>query len=46
LFDLASYLLAFVDPRARYYVFSATDMRPWLRDMAQMVRKAVRREKR
>ncbi len=46
LFDLASYMLAFLDPRARYYVFSASDMRPWLRDMAQMVRKAVRRGRR
>jgi predicted ATP-grasp superfamily ATP-dependent carboligase len=44
--DLAAYLLDFLDPRARYYVFSRADMRPWLRDMAQIFRKAVRREKR
>lgn len=45
LHDLVGYLLAFIDPRARYYVFSRSDPRPWLRDMVQMVRKAVRREK-
>ena len=44
--DLAGYLLTFLDPRARYYVFSRSDLRPWLRDMAQMFRKAVRRERR
>ncbi|WP_298399988.1 carboxylate--amine ligase [Sphingobium sp.] len=44
--DLASWLLDFLDPRARYYVFSRSDPRPWLRDMAQIVRKAVRGEKR
>ena len=43
--DGAAYLLTFFDPRARYYVFSLSDPRPWLRDMAQMVRKAVRRGK-
>jgi hypothetical protein len=43
--DLFAYLLAFFDPRARYYVFSRSDPRPWLRDMVQIVRKAVRREK-
>ncbi|BBD01300.1 hypothetical protein YGS_C1P2555 [Sphingobium sp. YG1] len=43
--DLVAYLLAFFDPRARYYVFSRSDPRPWLRDMVQIVRKAVRREK-
>lgn len=41
--DLFGYLLGFVDPRTRYYVFTPSDIRPWLRDMAQMVRKAVRR---
>lgn len=41
--DLAAYLFDFLDPRARYYVFSRSDLRPWLRDMAQMFRKAVRR---
>ena len=43
--SLVAYLLAFFDPRARYYVFSRSDPRPWLRDMVQIVRKAVRREK-
>ncbi|MEC3912820.1 carboxylate--amine ligase [Sphingobium sp. CR2-8] len=43
--DLITYLLAFLDPRARYYVFSRSDPKPWLRDMAQMFRKAVRRGK-
>ena len=43
--DLTAYLLTFFDPRARYYVFSLSDPRPWLRDMAQMFRKAVRRGK-
>lgn len=43
--DLTAYLLTFFDPRARYYVFSLSDPRPWLRDMAQMLRKAVRRGK-
>ncbi|MCI4590853.1 carboxylate--amine ligase [Sphingobium sp. BYY-5] len=44
--DLFGYLIAFIDLRTRYYVFSLTDPRPWLRDMAQMVRKAVRRGRR
>ncbi|MDO7835778.1 carboxylate--amine ligase [Sphingobium sp. HBC34] len=44
--DLASYLAGFLDPRVRYFVFSPSDPRPWLRDMAQIVRKAVRRGKR
>ena len=43
--DLTAYLLTFFDPRARYYVFSLSDPRPWLRDMAQMFRKAVCRGK-
>ncbi len=43
--DLAAYLLTFLDPRARYYVFSLSDPRPWLRDMMQMLKKAVRRGK-
>lgn len=44
--DLLSYLLAFFDPRARYYVFSRSDLRPFLHDMGQMFRKAVHRGKR
>jgi predicted ATP-grasp superfamily ATP-dependent carboligase len=43
--DLGAYLLAFVDPRARYYVFSRSDPQPWWRDMTQMLRKAARRGK-
>lgn len=43
--DLLAYLLAFIDPRARYYVFSRSDPKPWLRDLVQMLRKAARREK-
>ena len=42
--ELAGYLMGFLDPRSRYYVWSWHDFRPWLRDMAQIVRKAVRRE--
>lgn len=42
--ELGGYLTGFLDPRSRYYVWSWRDMRPWLRDMAQIVRKAVRRE--
>lgn len=42
--ELGGYLAAFFDPRSRYYVFSARDPRPWLRDMGQIVRKAVRLE--
>ena len=42
--ELGGYLAAFFDPRSRYYVFSARDPRPWLRDMGQIVRKAARRE--
>lgn len=41
--DLIGYMLAFFDLRARYYVFTPGDVRPWLRDMGQMVRKALRR---
>lgn len=41
--DLLAYAAGFFDPRARYYVFTPADPRPWLHDMAQMVRKVVRR---
>lgn len=44
--DLLGYILAFFDPRTRYYVFALSDPRPWMRDIAQMLRKAVRRENR
>ncbi|MGA1809865.1 carboxylate--amine ligase [Sphingobium sp. WW5] len=43
--DLATYLLGFLDPRMRYYVFSFSDPRPLLRDLGQIVRKALRRDK-
>lgn len=43
--DLVTYLVGFLDPRMRYYVFTLRDPRPWLRDIAQIVRKVVRREK-
>ncbi|WP_420145748.1 carboxylate--amine ligase [Sphingobium sp.] len=46
IFDLLAYLAAFIDPRTRYYVFSRSDPRPFLHDMAQMFRKAVRRGRR
>jgi predicted ATP-grasp superfamily ATP-dependent carboligase len=38
--DLLGYLATFFDPRGRYYVFNASDPRPFLRDLGQMVRKA------
>ena len=46
LVDLAGYLLAFLDPRMRYYVFLWRDPGPWLRDMVQGFRKALRWERR
>lgn len=39
---LASYLLGFVDPRMRYYVFWLRDQKPFFADLAAMLRKAVR----
>lgn len=44
--DLARYILDFFDPRMRYYVFTLADPQPWLQDMRQMLKKAVRWEKR
>jgi predicted ATP-grasp superfamily ATP-dependent carboligase len=44
--ELARYLLAFLHPRTRYFVFTLRDPRPWARDMTQIIGKAVRREKR
>ncbi|MFD1106106.1 carboxylate--amine ligase [Sphingobium olei] len=44
--DLMAYILGFLDPRGRYYVFSRSDPRPFLRDLTQMLRKALRLEKR
>ncbi len=41
--DVAHYLLGFVDPRMRYYVFSWRDPGPFLADLASVVRKALRR---
>ena len=42
--DLASYVLGFVDPRTRYYVFSFRDPGPCLADLRGVVRKIARRE--
>lgn len=44
--EVLAYMLAFLDPRMRYYVFMPSDPRPWLRDLRQVLRKAVRLEKR
>ncbi|MFB0875644.1 MULTISPECIES: carboxylate--amine ligase [unclassified Sphingobium] len=44
--DLVGYLAGFFDPRARYYVFSRSDPHPFLNDMAQIVRKVLRRGRR
>lgn len=44
--DFTAYLLSFLDPRARYYVFSRSDTGPVLRDLTQMTKKMLRREKR
>ena len=44
--DLAAYLLGFLDPRGRYYVFALSDPWPFLRDVAHIVRKAARRDSR
>jgi predicted ATP-grasp superfamily ATP-dependent carboligase len=37
--DLASYVLGFLDPRTRYYVFSPRDPGPCLADLSGIVRK-------
>lgn len=44
--DLLGYVAGFFDRRARYYVFSRSDPRPFLSDMAQIVRKVLRRGRR
>ncbi|MGE4321634.1 MAG: hypothetical protein AB7E60_01235 [Sphingobium sp.] len=44
--DLMAYMLAFLDPRMRYYIFTLSDPRPWLRDLCQVLRKVVRSGKR
>jgi predicted ATP-grasp superfamily ATP-dependent carboligase len=41
--DLASYVLAFLDPRTRYYVFNAGDIGPSLADLRGVFRKLARR---
>lgn len=41
--DLASYVLGFVDPRSRYYVFTLSDPRPFFADLWNGVRKLLRR---
>jgi hypothetical protein len=43
--DLASYALGFVDPRTRYYVMTLRDPAPFLRDIFNVVRKAVRKDR-
>ena len=41
--DLASYWLAFLDPRTRYYVFDLSDVGPSLADLRGVFRKLLRR---
>jgi predicted ATP-grasp superfamily ATP-dependent carboligase len=41
--DLLSYGLGFIDPRTRYYVMSLRDPAPFLRDLLNVLAKAVRR---
>lgn len=41
--ELASYLLGFVDPRMRYYVYWTKDPRPCLADLWAISRKGLRR---
>ena len=43
--DLASFLLGFVDPHARYYIFSWRDPGPFFADLASVARKALRQER-
>ena len=42
--DLLSYVLGFIDIRTRYYVLSLRDPAPFVRDLVNVVRKAVRRD--
>ena len=44
--DLAAWLLGFVDPRMRYYVFSPSDPGPFLADMGSALRKLLPRGRR
>ena len=44
--DLAVWLLGFVDPRTRYYVFSPSDPGPFVADLRSTLRKALSRERR
>ncbi|WP_336965988.1 carboxylate--amine ligase [Sphingobium aquiterrae] len=41
--DLARYMLGFLDPRSRYYVWSLRDPAPFFSDVGLMLRKAARR---
>lgn len=43
---LFSYIFGFFDPHMRYYVFTLSDPRPWMQDLMQMARKALRSETR
>lgn len=42
--DLLGYITGFIDPRMRYFVFAADDVRPFFHDLFSVIRKAVRRE--
>ena len=42
---LGSFILQFLNPAARYYVWSWKDPRPFLADIGSMVRKALHRDK-
>ncbi|MFM9853744.1 MAG: carboxylate--amine ligase [Sphingomonadaceae bacterium] len=44
--DIVSYVMGFFDPNMRYYVFSWGDPKPFLVDLASVIRKALRLEKR
>ncbi|MEQ9061251.1 MAG: carboxylate--amine ligase [Gammaproteobacteria bacterium] len=41
--ELARFVLLFLDPRTRYYVFSLTDPRPFLIDVVGMIRRRLHR---
>ena len=43
--DLLNFVAGFVDPRMRYFVFAPDDMGPFLHDLTNVIRKALRRER-
>ena len=43
---LLSWIAGFFDPNMRYYVFSWRDPKPFFSDIANVIRKSVRREMR